>query len=130
LLALLAAYDMPGVYEPVLAYRERTAARGDDWLALAQRLDDEASRQSLYALLLQRLELDRQVLAPVLLGPRDEYFGPGAHSETFVVGRREHFVDCGAHRGTVIAKLLGASGWQAAGIDAFEPDAENFAALN
>lgn len=130
LLELLAAYGRPGVYEPVLQYRERTAARADDWLALAARLDDEVSRQTLYALLLQRLELNRRVLDGVLLGPRDEYFGPGAHSETFIAGRREHFVDCGAHRGTVIAKLLGASGWQAAGIDAFDPDAENFAALN
>ncbi len=131
LVELLAAYDCPGVYEPVLQYRARTKARADDWLAFAEQLDDEQSRATLYAVLLQRLEFDRSALNPVMAGPRDEYFGPGgARSETFTIGTREHFVDCGAHTGTVIAKLLGATDWQVAKVHAFEPDVQNYEALN
>jgi FkbM family methyltransferase len=131
LVELLAAYDCPGVYEPVLQYRARTKERADDWLAFAERLEDERSRETLYAVLLQRLEFDRHALDSVMASPHDEYFGVGsAHSETFKIGTREHFVDCGAHTGTVVAKLLGATDWNVASVHAFEPDAQNYEALN
>ena len=129
LLELLAAYDAAAVYETVPDNRRLTLARADDWLALADRLADDFSRETLYAVLLQRLEYDRSVLRHVNLWGRDEYFGTGAQSDTFVAGQREHFVDCGAHRGTVVQKLLAATSGRYASIHAFEPDVENYAAL-
>lgn len=129
LLELLAAYDAAAVYETVPENRRLTLARADDWLALADRLADDFSRETLYAVLLQRLEYDRSVLRHVNLWGRDEYFGTGALSDTFVAGQREHFVDCGAHRGTVIQKLLAATSGHYASLHAFEPDVENHAAL-
>ncbi|MDH6149724.1 MULTISPECIES: FkbM family methyltransferase [Paraburkholderia] len=131
LVELLAAYDCPGVYEPVLQYRARTKERADDWLAFAESLEDERSRETLYASLLQRLEFNRYVLDSVMVSPSDEYFGVSrAQSETFTIGTREHLVDCGAHTGTVVAKLLGATDWKVASVHAFEPDAKNYEALN
>ncbi|MGF6296510.1 FkbM family methyltransferase [Paraburkholderia youngii] len=131
LLELFAAYDCPGVYEPVLQYRARTMERADDWLAFAERLKDERSRETLYAVLLQRLQFDRRVLDSVMACPQDEYFGVSrAQSETFTIGTREHFVDCGAHTGTIVAKLLGATDWNVASVHAFEPDSQNYQALN
>ncbi|MGN6704255.1 MAG: FkbM family methyltransferase [Burkholderiaceae bacterium] len=128
-LPLLGAYDAASVYETRPDYRSRTRARADDWLALADRLADDFSRETLYALLLQRLEYDRGFVAPVNIGGRDEYFGQPGSSATFVMGSREHFVDCGAHRGTIVQKLLGCTGGAYASIQAFEPDAASHAAL-
>jgi len=129
-LEVLAAFDAPSVYQTVPTYREKTLARADDWLRLADRLADDQSRETLYAVLLQRLEYDRKWLNGVMISGRDEYFGQSNSSETFVLGSREHFVDGGAHRGTVISKLLGLTDWQYSAIHAFEPDRENFAALS
>jgi len=127
---LQAAFDGAAVYQTVRDMREITLQRADDWLALADRLGDDFSRETLYAALLLRLQFDREVLRQVNLWGRDEYFGVGARSETFVPGSREHFVDCGAHRGTVIQKLLGATGGRYASLHAFEPDEANHAALS
>lgn len=130
LLQLLACFDSPSVYQPVSIYRSQTHARADDWLRLAGRLADEQSRETLYGILLQRLEYDRRWIKDIRIGGRDEYFGLSSETTTFVLGQREHFVDCGAHRGTIIQKLLQTTGWKYASMHAFEPDAESFAALN
>lgn len=129
LLQVLACFNAPSVYQSMTVYREQTRARADDWLQLAQRLADEQSRETLYGVLLQRLEYDRKWIKDVRIGGRDEYFGMASETSTFVLGEREDFVDCGAHRGTVIQKLLASTGWQYKSIHAFEPDPENFAAL-
>lgn len=129
LLQLLACFDAPSVYQAVSLYRAQTQVRADDWLRLAQRLADDQSRETLYGILLQRMEYNRSWIRDVRLGGRDEYFGIASETNTFALGQREHFVDCGAHRGTVIQKFLSTTGWQYASLHAFEPDAENFAAL-
>ena len=129
LLQAQACFDTAGVYETVRTYRARTLERADDWLKLAQRLGDEHSRETLYGVLLQRLEYDRRWTAAVRISGIDEYFGYATESATFVLGHKEHFVDCGAYRGTVIQKLLDVTNWRYASIHAFEPDADNFAAL-
>ena len=129
LLQLLACFDAPSVYEPITLYRARTRERAEDWLKLAQRLADDQSRETLYGVLLQRLEYDRRWIKDVRIDGRDEYFGTASITDTFTLGRHEHFVDCGAHRGTVVQKLLSSTGWQYGSIHAFEPDSENFAAL-
>lgn len=129
ILQVLACFNAASVYEPVQQYRAHTLARADDWLKLAQRLGDDASRETLYGILLQRLEYDRRWIRDIRLSARDEYFGFASESNTFVLGEREHFVDCGAHRGTVLQKMLAVTRWRYASIYAFEPDAHNFAAL-
>lgn len=128
-LQVLACFNAGSVYETVRDYRSRTLARADDWLKLAQRLGDDHSRETLYGVLLQRLEYDRRWLTDVRLDGRDEYFGFPAKSDTFILGNKEHFVDCGAHRGTVLRKVLTVTDWRYASLHAFEPDTENFAAL-
>ncbi len=128
-LQLLACFNAPSVYESVRDYRSRTLARADDWLKLAQRLSDNHSRETLYGVLLQRLEYDRRWLANIRIDGRDEYFGFQAETNTFILGHNEHFVDCGAHRGTVLNKAMAVTNWHYASMHAFEPDAENFAAL-
>ena len=129
LLQLLACFDMPTVYQPVSVYRSQTLARADDWLRLANRLADDQSRETLYGVLLQRLEHDRKWIKDIRIGGRDEYFGLASETTTFALGEREHFVDCGAHRGTIVQKLLQTTGWKYASMHAFEPDAASFAAL-
>lgn len=130
LLELLAAFDAAGVYEAVPLYRQRTLDRADDWLKLADRLADDHSRETLYALLMQRVDYNRDWLEGIMIGGRDEYFGSASNSDTFCLGNREHFIDGGAHRGTIITRMLATTGWRYASIHAFEPDRENFAALN
>lgn len=130
MLELFAAFDAPAVYEPISIYRERTIARADDWLKLADRLADDTSRATLYAVLLQRLNFRRDALHKIIVNGRDEYFGQSISSNTFVLGKHEDFVDAGAHRGTVITKFLGVTDWQYSSIHAFEPDSDNFAALS
>ena len=129
LLQLLACFDAPSVYQSITLYRTQTQQRADDWIRFAQRLADDQSRETLYGVLLQRLEYDRCWIKDVRVGGRDEYFGVTSETNTFSLGKREHFVDCGAHRGTVIQKVLSTTDWQYASMHAFEPDAENFAAL-
>ena len=130
LLQLLACFGAPSVYQSVPIYRAKTQAKADDWLKLAGRLADDQSRETLYGVLLQRLECDRSWIKGIRIGGRDEYFGISSETTTFALGQREHFVDCGAHRGTIIQKLLQTTGWKYASMHAFEPDAESFAALN
>lgn len=130
LLQLLACFDAPSVYQTVSVYRTQTQARADDWLKLADRLADDQSRETLYGVLLQRMEYDRRWIKEIRIGGRDEYFGVASETTTFSLGQREHFVDCGAHRGTIVQKLLQTTGWKYRSMHAFEPDAESFAALN
>ncbi len=130
LLQVLACFSAPSVYQSVPFYRAQTQARGDDWLKLASRLADDKSRETLYGVLLQRLEYDRRWIRDIRIGGRDEYFGLSTETTTFALGQREHYVDCGAHRGTIVQKLLQTTGWKYASMHAFEPDAESFAALN
>ncbi|MCO5339406.1 FkbM family methyltransferase [Delftia tsuruhatensis] len=126
---VLACFNSVAVYEKIRDYRSNTLARADDWLKLAPRLGDDHSRETLYGVLLQRLEYDRRWMNDIRISPRDEYFGLAGESNTFTLGNREHFVDCGAHRGTILHKLFGVTGWNYASLHAFEPDAENFQAL-
>ncbi len=128
LLQAQACFNTGGVYETVRTYRAGTMARAEDWLKFAHRLGDDLSRETLYGVLLQRLEYDRNWTARIRTNGSDEYFG-NADSRTFILGKNEHFVDCGAHRGTVLQKLLGTTSWRYASLHAFEPDPENFSAL-
>lgn len=128
LLQALACFNAPSVYESTQTYRRNTLARADDWLKFSHRLGDDLSRETLYGILLQRLEYDRNWIKNIKADDRDEYFGY-SDSSTFVLGKNEDFVDCGAHRGTITKKLLSATSWNYSSLHAFEPDADNFSSL-
>jgi len=121
---------LSAVYETCDVYRDRTLARMDEFLAVADRFTDELSRATLYSNLLFRMTYDRDHLLPVW-SPYDEYFSKHDHGETatFKPGLNEHFVDCGAHEGTIIQRLLAATGGSYKSITALEPDRINFEKL-
>ncbi|MES2183561.1 MAG: FkbM family methyltransferase [Pseudomonadota bacterium] len=130
-LALVAAQlKLGAVFETCDVYRDRTLGRMDEFLAVADRFTDDFSRATLYSNLLFRLTYDRDHLLPVW-SPYDEYFSRRDHGQTatFRPGLNEHFVDCGAHQGTIINRLLGATGGSYKSITAFEPDRINFEKL-
>lgn len=111
--------------------RNATLARLDDYIALATQLDDAFSIQTLGAAIKMRLTMDRTALLPILCSLEDEYFSPypAGKNITFALGQNEILCDVGAHIGTTISKFLTATHWQYEAIHAFEPDAENFKAL-
>jgi len=125
-----AQFDCCAVYESVNTYRHKTLERLDDFLRLAERFDDDFSRETLYANLLFRLTFDRAPLVNILSNPAEEYFSTLPQPATFRLGKREHYVDCGAYQGPVINKFLEATGGQYASITAFEPDKFNFSVLS
>lgn len=117
------------VYQPPATMRQVTLDRIDEFLALEQCLDDDLSRETLYALLLLRITMDRRWLQPVLLGGREEYFTSGTGEATFRLRDDELFCDAGAYSGAVLARFVGAAGGKYRAIHAFEPDRANFARL-
>jgi FkbM family methyltransferase len=127
---VLAVHGLFSVYETVNVYRSKTLERLDDFVRLADRLDDELSRETLYANLLFRLSYDRNWLLPIGMDASEEYFSMAGRPSTFTLGTREHFCDCGAFEGPVIRKFLAATQWQYGSITAFEPDRVNFAVLS
>lgn len=117
------------VYETAQDYRARTLARLDELLAFAERLEDDWSRQTLYANLLFRLKGERGDLFAGLCSSASEYFCTGAGEDSFILGEEECFVDCGASSGPTVARFLTATRYRYRSITAFEPDRINFAAL-
>ncbi|MPT05106.1 MAG: FkbM family methyltransferase [Delftia sp.] len=117
------------VYEPARVYRQRTLLRLNEFLNLADRLEDELSVFTLYSNLLFRLTYDRSHLLPALSTPTNEYFSASSDTSTFRLGQREHFCDCGAFQGPIVQKFLEASNFQYESITAFEPDSINFQIL-
>lgn len=124
-----AQFGLPSVFESAREYRANTLARIDDFLALEKRLADQASRDTLYGMLLFRLTYNRENIRDIFFGTADEYFSDSKSGKTFVLGDNEYFCDCGAHQGTIVARFLGANNWKYDGIAAFEPDRKNFKAL-
>lgn len=120
---------LPAVYEPAQVYRQRTLVRLDEFLRLADRLDDEFSVFTLYSNLLFRLTYDSSVLLDCWATPINEYFSTYADSSTFQLGQREHFCDGGAFQGPIVHKFLEASRYHYESITAFEPDHINFQKL-
>ncbi|KGE52391.1 FkbM family methyltransferase [Xanthomonas axonopodis pv. vasculorum] len=117
---------LPAVYEPAQVYRQRTLLRLDEFLRLADRLDDDLSVFTLYSNLLFRLTYDSSLLLDCWATPINEYFSEYADSSTFQLGQREHFCDGGAFQGPIVRKFLEASRYRYESITAFEPDGINF----
>ena len=128
---VLDALDFPVIYQTASAMRQATLARLDDYLALARKLDDALSIQTLAAFLAMRVRLDRNAVLPILCSLEDEYFSPypAGKDVSFALGSNEILCDIGAHVGSTVRKFLTATQWRYTGIYAFEPDAGNFAAL-
>ncbi|MCL1527581.1 FkbM family methyltransferase [Xanthomonas nasturtii] len=120
---------MPAVYEPAQVYRQRTLLRLDEFLRLADRLEDDLSVFTLYSNLLFRLTYDSSLLLNCWATPINEYFSEYADSSTFQLGQREHFCDGGAFQGPIVRKFLEASRYRYESITAFEPDGINFQKL-
>lgn len=118
------------VYEPVRAYRQHTLARIDDFLHIADRLDDEFSVFTLYSNILYRLTYQHDYLEPIWATPSNEYFSSFADASTFQLGQKEHFCDCGAYQGPVVKRFLDATGYRYESITAFEPDGINYDKLS
>jgi FkbM family methyltransferase len=79
-----------------------------------------------------RAEFDRQMrlrqgdFSGQVIDPGAQYFP----EDLFQMNRNEVFIDCGAYNGDTIAEFRRATGDHFAQIIAFEPDPENFAALD
>lgn len=125
----LAETERHSVYESVPVYRDKTLERLDDFMRLAERFSDDYSRETLYANLLFRLTYDRSSLMATWTNSEAEYFSIYGNADTFKVGSREHFCDCGAFQGPIVKKFLAASDRRYQSITAFEPDRENFKIL-
>ncbi len=126
----MGALDLHAVYQTTHVMRAETLARLDDFIALGDKLADDASRVTLYGLLLLRLTYDRSALRYGISEDSDEYFATRSVSRTFQLGDDEYFIDCGASTGPVLQKFLGATDWQFRAYHGFEPDPKNFARLN
>lgn len=127
----LDVFDLPVIYQSAQTMRSATLGRIDDYQALATKLDDALSVQTLGACLQMRISGQRHAVTPVLCSLEDEYFSPypAGKDITFSMGSEEVFCDIGAHVGSTIRKFLTATHWKYASIHAFEPDALNCAAL-
>ncbi|MCL1558990.1 FkbM family methyltransferase [Xanthomonas nasturtii] len=121
---------MPAVYEPAQVYRQRTLLRLDEFLRLADRLEDDLSVFTLYSNLLFRLTYDSSLLLDCWATPINQYFSEYADSSTFQLGQREHFCDGGAFHGPIVRKFLETSRYRYESITAFEPDSINFQKLD
>ena len=124
-----AQLGMVSVYELASVYRSKTLERLDDFLRLAERFADDHSRATLYANLLFRITYDRSPMLATWANPIEEYFSSYAAPSTFRLGTNEHYCDCGAFQGPIVAKFLGATAYRYGSITAFEPDRTNFEAL-
>lgn len=128
---VLDALDLPVIYQTASVMRRATLARLDDYLSLADKLDDDFSIETLAACLKTRMTLERSAVLPVLCSLEDEYFSPlpAGRDVTFALGENEILCDVGACVGATINKFLAATHWRYKAIYAFEPDGINFAAM-
>ena len=126
---ILAEYEICAVYETPQVVRNKTLVRIDDYFSLLDRLDDNVSKETLYAVLLMRLTYERTWLFPYLCNTSHEYFSHAICDDTFHLREDEIFCDAGSHVGLITAKFLGATQWRYREIHAFEPDKINYDAL-
>lgn len=131
IIPVLDAFGLSVIYQSAETMRQATQARLDDYVALAEKLDDPLSIQTLGACLEMRITLNRNAVLPILCSLEDEYFSPYAAGKnvTFALGSQEILCDVGAHVGTTVRKFLTATRWQYGAIHAFEPDVGSFSAL-
>jgi FkbM family methyltransferase len=131
IIPVLDAFGLSVIYQSAETMRLATLARLVDYAALAEKLDDPLSIQTLGACLEMRVTLNRNAVLPILCSLEDEYFSPypAGKDVTFALGSQEILCDVGAHVGTTIRKFLTATRWRYDAIHAFEPDVGSFAAL-
>ncbi|XQA67009.1 FkbM family methyltransferase [Xanthomonas sacchari] len=127
---LMYALDIPLVYQSGQVTREQTLAHAAQFDAMRGRFADALSVRTLDAILQMRMDGDRQPLLDVLCPMEQEYYSVySAVEHPLRIGAGEHYVDIGAYRGDTVKKFRAASRHRYAAIHAFEPDPENFAAL-
>ena len=106
-------------------WREPIVARIEEFLAIAGRLADPLSVETLYAVLLYHLEIDREHLLAINRPGECAYFRSGL----FTLRERESYVDCGAFDGDSVQQFIRVAKGRFQHIEAFEPDPQNFARL-
>lgn len=102
-----------------------TASHIEHLLSTAARFEDVMSVQTLACILTARLTYRREWLESINVGPETMYFG--LDFMPLVAG--ETVVDCGAFDGDTVEKIRDATTDEFQSIIAFEPDPENFSAL-
>ncbi len=116
-------------YQPdirVSDWRDPIVARIDEFLAVAERLADPLSVETLYSVLLYHLEIDREHLLAINRPGEATYFRSGL----FNLRDRETYVDCGAFDGDSVQHFIRVAKGRFQHIHAFEPDPQNFARLS
>jgi len=127
--AALEELQIQCIYQLPSTMRSVTLGRIDEFLALAERLQDALSKETLYAMLLLRLTYDRRWLTSVLVKNQGEYFSTETDNLTFRLRDDEVFCDAGAYVGTTVTRFVEASRGRYRAIHAFEPDRANFRQL-
>ena len=102
-----------------------TASQVERLLSIATRFEDAMSIQTLACILTARLTYRREWLESVNVGPETMYFG----LDFMPLNTGETVIDCGAFDGDTVEKIRDATADNFQGIIAFEPDPENFSAL-
>jgi FkbM family methyltransferase len=127
-LSLLRAYDLLGLHQPMAMFEGLEAEildHGDELIALADRLADEASRQTLYRVIRYRLTHDLRELQAVA-EPFDRQF----YGNPFMALRPDEvLVEGGTDGGDSIRHFLHFGGGAYQEIIAFEPEPASFARL-
>ncbi|MBB5885303.1 MULTISPECIES: FkbM family methyltransferase [unclassified Xanthomonas] len=127
---LMYALDMTLIYETGPTTRAQTLAHAQRFDAVRHRLADALSVRTLDAVLQMRMNGDRRPLLDVLCPGEQEYFSMfQGNPHPIRIAANEHYVDIGAYDGDTVRKFRVAARDRYAAIHAFEPDPENFAAL-
>jgi FkbM family methyltransferase len=122
-LRIICIYQIPSVMRTV------TLNRLDEYLRLADTLQDSLSKETVFAMMLLRLTYDRRWLKTAMIGDEAEYFSTAREGPTFQLRDDEIFCDAGAYIGSTVTRFVEATRGSYRAIHAFEPDRGNFRQL-
>jgi FkbM family methyltransferase len=116
-------------YQTVKDEREHIIANLAQFIALAERFDDEMSRRTLYARLEAMLTADRRPLIEVSY-PLADFINNFSTQAGLLVREDDIFIDAGAAHGDTVSQFFHIARGKYRAIHAFEPDSQNYFALN
>jgi FkbM family methyltransferase len=116
-------------YQTVKEEREHVIANLAQFIALAERFDDEMSRRTLYARLEAMLTADRRPLIEVSY-PLPDFINNFSTQAGLLVRDDDIFIDAGAAHGDTVSQFFQIARGEYRAIHAFEPDSKNYFALN
>jgi FkbM family methyltransferase len=115
-------------YQSVKDERDHVIANLGQFIALAQRFNDDCSRRTLFARLRTWLTLDRRPLIEVSF-PASVFINNFSSQSGLVAGDQDIFIDAGAAHGDTVSQFFDITGGRYRAMHAFEPDSKNFASL-